>query len=465
MLLGVATVVWLTRAIGPTYFGYYAVMVTIVSLGGLVINAGLSGLGSQRVANDPSAAGEVLWIVTASRAILASVAVVGGLAVLALISVDSVLRGYLQVGLIVWALTPFSNAWVFVAQGRLRAISALRVGAALASVVATVLLVRDASDVERVAWIPVIGALVTFGGSSLFARGWPPFRGPASVSHSATIRAYLRDGLHYLKSDASVFIFTRSDRLFLYAFATPTAVGLYAAAYSVIQPFYMIGTVVGDAMYLPLAQAFGTDRLRATFRRYVDLMCFATIPLGFFLLLFAPGVISVLYGEEYRGSSDYLAILGWVITFGYTSGVAVLPFSAWNRPSEYGNATAFGGAVNLVLNFALIPAYGGFGAAWATVAAKVAVTLAAIRYFRRAMNYPIIRDFAEYLGISLAAFAAGIGAARLLPYPTVTGIVVFGLVYVVLVALIRWRQQDPFSAVTLRYLAARRSGVDGRTRR
>jgi O-antigen/teichoic acid export membrane protein len=253
------------------------------------------------------------------------------------------------------------------------------------------------------------------------------------------------DGLHYLKSDASVFIFTSSDRLFLYVFATPTVVGLYEAAYRVIQPFYMVSAVVGDAMYLPLARSFGTDRLRPVFRRYVDLMCFATVPLGFFLLAFAPTVISFVYGTKYAESSQYLAILGWVITFGYTAGVAVLPFTAWNRPREYGNSTLLGGALNLGLNFALIPRYGGSGAAWATVAAKVAVMFSAVRYFRRATDYPLVRDFVEYASFSAVAFGTALAATSLPPYPAASGIIVFGLVYVTLVALVRWRRYWPLT--------------------
>jgi O-antigen/teichoic acid export membrane protein len=222
-------------------------------------------------------------------------------------------------------------------------------------------------------------------------------------------------------------------------------VGLYEAAYRVIQPLYLISTVVTDAMYLQLARAYGTDRLAPTFRRYVDLMCFATIPLGFFLLAFAPLLIATIYGTNYMAASPYLAVLGWVITFGYTSGIAVIPFSAWNRPREYGNSTAFGGVLNLGLNFGLIPPYGGLGAAWATVAAKIAVTLAGIRYFRRATDYPLVRDFLEYLAISAAAFVAAIITRRLFPEADLTGMVVFGLVYVSLVGFVRWRRHGPRS--------------------
>jgi len=299
--------------------------------------------------------------------------------------------------------------------------------------------VRDVSDAGRVAWVPVAGAIVNAAGTSYLAHRAAGFRRPAGERAGEAIREYFGAGFHTLKADISAFIFTSSDRLFLYAFTTPAVVGLYAAAYSVIQPFYMINVVIWDAMYLPVAQAIGTDRLKRTFRRYVDLMSFATIPLGFFLLAFAPVVISTLYGPPYAAASEYLAILGWVITFGYTSGIAVVPFSAWNRPREYGNATAVGGALNVALNFALIPTYQAVGAAWATLASKVAVTLVGIRYFHRAVDYPLVRDFVEYLSVSAAAYAAAFVATHVFGLADLVGIAIFGLVYLLLIALVRGR--------------------------
>lgn len=439
LVLGAFSTLWVSRAIGPSYFGHYVVMVTIVTIGGLVINCGLATAGSQRIANDQTKSGEVALVVTVARAVFAVVVILAGLVVLAIAPIDPILAGYLRLGLVAWAFAPFRSEWILVAQGRLRTISALRVAGSVATVLATVLLVRNVLDAEHVAWIPVVGALVSAAGSSLAALRTARWRPPTAPGMAATIRAYLSDGLNYLKSDVSVFIFTTSDRLFLYVFATPAVVGLYAAAYSVIQPFYMISSVVADAMFLPLAQMFGTDRLRPTLRRYVDLMCFATIPVGFFLVLFAPSVIAFLYGATYAPASNYLAVLGWVITFGYTAGVAVVPFSAWNRSREYGNSTLVGGVLNLGLNFALIPSYAGFGAAWATVAAKVAVTIAGIRYFRRATDYPLVRDFVEYGLCSGAALAAGFAASRVLPYPTAPGIATFSVVYLALVVAVRWR--------------------------
>jgi O-antigen/teichoic acid export membrane protein len=437
LVLSLATTVWVSRVVGPTTFGYYAVTVTLVSLGSFVVNAGLSASGSQRIVNQPPLAGEVQWEVVVTRSALAIAAVLVVLLLTTVAPLDPVLRDYLRFGVIVWIMAPFRMEWVLVAQARLRSISAIRVAASIGSTLVAFSLVRDASGARFLMLVPVTTAIVAAALSCVQAWRSSAFKRPAGADIAGVVRKNLAEGRHYLKSDLSTFVFTSSDRLFLYVFASPTVVGLYEAAYRVIQPFYLISAVVNDSMYLEVAKSFGTDRSSGTLRRYFDLMCFATVPLGFFLVVFAPAVVGILYGIQYAEASSYLAILGWVITFGYMSGAAVMPFSAWNLPREYGNSTAAGGVANLALNLATIPPFGGLGAAWSTVAAKVTVTVVALRYFGRATSYPIVRDFAEYALISSAALVIAEIVGRILPNRDVIGPCVFGLTYVVLVGVVR----------------------------
>ena len=298
LLLSLISTVWVSRAVGPTLFGYYAVALTIITLGTLGINAGLSMAGAQRAANDPDQSGEIWWAVVAGRLVIAVPAVIIGIVILMAMPIAPVLGGFLVVGFLSWVVVPFRTEWLLIAHGRLAAISAARVLGSVASVLVAVLFVRDPADAWRLPFVAVASATASAAVTMFVAwRSWP-LRRPKEQSRRAVIGAYLADGFHYLKSDAAIFIFTSSDRIFLYVFASPAVVGLYEAAYRVIQPFYTISTVVGDTMYVQLARAFATDRLNATFRRYVDLMCLVTIPLGFFLLAFAPAVISLLYGSE-----------------------------------------------------------------------------------------------------------------------------------------------------------------------
>jgi O-antigen/teichoic acid export membrane protein len=62
-------------------------------------------------------------------------------------------------------------------------------------------------------------------------------------------------------------------------------------------------------------------------------------------------------------------------------------------PKEYGNSILWGNILNTALNFILIPFAGPIGAALATLGAKITVTIVGYYYFRRATNYPILKDY------------------------------------------------------------------------
>jgi O-antigen/teichoic acid export membrane protein len=244
----------------------------------------------------------------------------------------------------------------------------------------------------------------------------------------------VKAGRHYLMAELSNFVYGSSDRLFLFVLAGATTVGLYDAAYKLIQPFYAISSVAVDSMYRSLARSFGTCESNHVFRRWVDVMSVATIPVGFVTLAFAPALIDLVYGSQFRGAETYLALLGFVITFGYMAGIVTIPFTAWNAPAPYGQAVFAGGAANIVLNVMLIPSLGGIGAGLATLTAKVTVGLAGFRTFRRLTDYPVLRDFGWYLVVSAACVIFGLGLGVVTGVPTVVQLAAVAALYAALVS-------------------------------
>ena len=194
----------------------------------------------------------------------------------------------------------------------------------------------------------------------------------------------------YAKADVSLLVYMSIDRLLLFVSSGATVVGLYEAAYRLIQPFYALSTVIRESMFLQLARAIRGDHLAPTMKRWARAMFVPTIPVGPFLSLHGASVIAFVYGAGFANASVALAILGWAITIGFVSGAVVLPFLLWNLGREYGNAVLAGNITNVAANFVLIPPFGASGAAFATVAAKIAVAGVGLGTFRAALEFPII---------------------------------------------------------------------------
>ncbi len=188
------------------------------------------------------------------------------------------------------------------------------------------------------------------------AAGSGLVRTSCGISTLDAIRRAYRSGVHYQRGELATLVTTSWDRLFLLAFASPVVLGLYEAAYRVIQPFYSVAAVVNDAS----AELAGIADRRsavghATLRRYIDRSLVLTIPFGFFCLAAADPAIRFLYGPDFEGAGSNLMILGMVITLGFTSGAVAFPLMTWGQARAYGNAVTAGGVANLVLNVLLIP--------------------------------------------------------------------------------------------------------------
>lgn len=440
LALSALLAIWLSRTVGPTGLGYYAVTLAIVRFGGGLTGGGLPTVGSQRVAQSPEMAQKVWTDITSLRLPLAGLAVLLALLIAWALPIgDHNIKLLVQLAAPTWLSLAISSEWLLVGTGQVGAIAAARVLAAITSVGAAILLVHDADDLPQLAIVilapSVVGAAVTTVAAVVKVIGRPRIA-PRGLD---TLKDYGGDALHYFKADLSVLIYSSVDRLFLYVFTTPAIVGFYEAAYKLIQPFYAISVVVNDAMFVRMAQALA-DRngLHRTLRVFTDLMFFATIPVGFFLVLYSDGIVGALYGPPFSASALYLALLGWTITIGFLAGAITIPFMAWRQPRPYADAMIAGNLVNVVGNLALIPLFLGAGAAIATGAAKAAVAIVGWRHFRDLTRYSIALDFAAYLLFSALAFSVTLAVEHVLGMPTLASMAVFIGTYTGLVGLIRW---------------------------
>jgi O-antigen/teichoic acid export membrane protein len=287
----------------------------------------------------------------------------------------------------------------------------------------------------------VIPGIVNAAGSTilLLRRGSPENRHEQGGSIPLTPGDWYRRAFDYAKADVSLLVYMSIDRLLLFATSGAVVVGLYEAANRLIQPFYALGTVIRDSMFLDLARGIRTDHLAATLKRWARWMFVATIPVGPFLSLHGAWVVAVVYGPTFVDATVPLAILGWAITIGFVSGAVVLPFLSWNLGREYGNAVLAGNITNVAANVVLIPPLGATGAALATVAAKVAVTVFGLGPFRATSKFPILGWSMRYLmasGVSAIASAAiWVASGQELP-----AILAFGMAYTASVALLDWTE-------------------------
>jgi O-antigen/teichoic acid export membrane protein len=187
----------------------------------------------------------------------------------------------------------------------------------------------------------------------------------------------LSEGLSFSLSSSSISVYNDIDKTFLVGLGQTQAAGIYSAAYRVVDaasaPIY--------AVYAAAAPRFfreGEHSVRAA-RDFARTTLLRTLPLALAasaLLALAAPLLPVLFGASFRESVHalrWLCLLPVLRALHYSWGSAITgSASQWNR-----TATQFGAAaLNLCLNWLLIPRWSWRGAAFASLLTDAALAAA-----------------------------------------------------------------------------------------
>jgi O-antigen/teichoic acid export membrane protein len=156
----------------------------------------------------------------------------------------------------------------------------------------------------------------------------------------------------------------RQVALYTLAGAIAAAFGLpvYGMAFALFPRFVHRPTI--DARWLAIATAGGVGGL-------------------IFLWAVRDPLLRIVFSSRYLGAGRYIVPLAAAQAVRGVTGVYNSFLSAHGRGRDLRNAAIILTGSNLVLNFALIPPFGAYGAAWASLAALVANLGAHVVFYRR----------------------------------------------------------------------------------
>lgn len=435
LVIGALSIIYISRIVGPEYLGFSATTSAALLLVSRLADGGMTSLASQRLARDDEKLDALLAVTLPPKIVASAILIMATLLLTYLLPLDPRLKYFIAVSVFLVFFEACTPAWVFVAMGRINAASAIRIGQSFLYAASLLIFIHKPEDWKYLPFLTLFNSVINLAMATAFLWHFKLYsfdRALFKHQYIGKVKAFYREAGHFLKAELSVYVYTTSDRLILYYFAGAHAVGIYEAAYKVINPFYSINSVITPTMFRDLAQSFKQGRLFPVMAKYVFTMSLFSIPLGFFLLFFSSDVVFLLYGTKFLGSVDPLRILGFVITFGFTSGIIVQPFAAWNMSREYGSSIFWGNVLNTILNFSLIPFFGAVGAALATLAAKVIVTVVGYVYFIRVTNYPIARDFIYFFIASIIPLLI-VYAINFVFHSSYILAAIYGMVYLVII--------------------------------
>ncbi len=164
-------------------------------------------------------------------------------------------------------------------------------------------------------------------------------------------------------------IYLKVDQVMLESIKGSTEVGIYAVAAQLSEVWYFIPTIIVTSIFPKIIEFKNKDekiyknKLQQLFN-FLFLLAFI-ICIG--VNIIANDLITFLYGDEYKLSAQILIIHIWASTFIFMRAL----FSKWiliENILMFSLITqGFGALSNVLLNYLLIPEYGSYGAAIATL--------------------------------------------------------------------------------------------------
>lgn len=235
---------------------------------------------------------------------------------------------------------------------------------------------------------------------------------------------------------AGVFgtVLFRVDTAILAWFETPDVVGNYGAAYRLFEAAFFVSWAVGTAVYPVFSRLSLTSEppVRVVFDGALKLVLALMLPLAVGGVILGRPLVELIYGADYDRAGGALLILSPAIAFHGLAHVAALLLVSQNRQVVLAVVQGVVAALNIALNFLLIPWLSLEGAALSALVSQVLLTLLFLGYATRsAGGLDPVRVFGGPLLASvLSAIAMVVLRDELLP-----AIAAGGGVYIVALAL------------------------------
>jgi O-antigen/teichoic acid export membrane protein len=186
---------------------------------------------------------------------------------------------------------------------------------------------------------------------------------------------------------ASVFsaIFFRVDTVMLAAFKSQAAVGLYGAAYRLLEATLFLSWSVGAAVYPVFARLNRATQpsVQDVYERSIKLVVALTLPIAVGTAVMAGHVLGLFYGSDYVPGHNALVLLAPTIALYPVVYISTHLLVSQNRERVLTYVFAVIMVENVLANLVLIPAFSLNGAALSTSISELLVTVAFVYYALR----------------------------------------------------------------------------------
>ena len=374
MLLGFIVGIYSTRYLGPLNYGIINYTASYISFFSVLVNLGIDNYIMKELIDYKDKQGEVLGSGIVLRILSSLLAIIGLYGILMITDKnDPVIQtvGFLQSLNLLFGSVNLISYW-YQMQLKSKTTSIITtIGYAIMTVYKIYILILQ-KDIRYFAFTGTFETLLT---TILLLALYRKDNGPKLEFSKAMAKDLLKNSYHFILSGLMVVIFNQTDKIMLKQMLDETATGFYSLASNLCNYWtFVLAAIITSANPIILESKKGNeDHYYKRIRQLYAAVIWISVFVSLIITVGAPHIIKLLYGEKYIQSVAPLRILTWSVLFSYL-GVAR---GAWlvseglQRYVKY--LTTIGAIANVVMNWLLIPQYGAFGAALATLLTQIIV--------------------------------------------------------------------------------------------
>ncbi|MCD4812899.1 flippase [bacterium] len=395
-ILGVALIIYAARQLGTEGFGQYTFVLSLHAIFYIFTDFGLGTLTTRDLAKHPEKESTYFTNIAALRLFLslfAGIAMIGSVAILGhppeIIKLTVVL-----------ALSLFFNSnidtasSIFYAHQRMEITSSVSVVANTFRIGVSLGALAVGEGVLALIWIhffySVLHMTVLVGILFYFIR--PEFKLDTGFWKQMLKQAYPLALANFFS-----IIYFRVDTVMLASMKGQEAVGLYNAAFRLLELTLLLPAYYGGAIFPVISQSYSNHQQRflLIYRRSMKYMFLLSLPLAAGAALLAPQFIDILYKQDYAASVPVLTVLMWCLVLIAVNSINAPYLIVMGRQKIVTRLVMIGMLLNIGLNAYAIPRYGMLGAAWVTLISEgvtIAMFMLALRRSLE-MRFRMLRHF------------------------------------------------------------------------
>lgn len=382
--LGVIITILLTRYLGPEGYGQYIFVLVFVTMFGVIGDWGLTLITIREASKNLTDAGKIIGTVLLIRILLAVLAMVFSIIAINFLPYDSNVRGLVVIGSFYLLAVSLKTSFqiVFNVKLKLQNWAISEIAANSVALILILVLIANKAGLSQILWAFNLGHLFAAGVAGFLANKIIPLNFRLSILN---IKYILQESLPMGAILVLFTVYNRMDTLILAHYHGNVAVGIYGAAYRIFEVLVLGAAYFANSL-LPTISRLAVDD-KPALKKLFSKSLIILLGMGFLVavvnFIFAPVGIAVIGGQKFMEAVTPLRILSLALIVSYFNHLGGFTLIALGKQWWSFKIAVVALAVNLVLNFWLIPQFSYNAAAFTTFLTEgliVIITVFLIRH-------------------------------------------------------------------------------------